>query len=143
METNRINNHNQARNQEFFGAGKVSWNKGTSINDSCVTHKKKFGVFSPSCSQNYILNENLTHRCTQTRQIFPKIKALFFAKSGHFLSIFKKGQRKRPPHLISNNQISEQIPPSSKISIFVGVPSFKIHLLLDSNNAFVKKIRNI
>ena len=30
----------QARNQEFFGAEKVSWNRGTSINVSCTTHKR-------------------------------------------------------------------------------------------------------
>ena len=100
METNRINNHNQARNQEFFGAGKVSWNKGTSINDSCVTHKKKFGVFSPSCSQTYILNENLTRRCTQTGQIFPKIKALFLQNQGTFFLFSKKGKGNVHPILV-------------------------------------------
>ena len=29
------------RNQEFFGAGQVSWNRGTSINTSCTTHKRR------------------------------------------------------------------------------------------------------
>ena len=100
METNRINNHNQARNQKFFGAGKVSWNKGTSINDSCVTHKKNFGVFSPSCSQNYILNENLTHRCTQTGHIFPKIGALFLQNQGTFFLFSKKGRGNLHPILV-------------------------------------------
>ena len=31
------------------------------------------------------------------KSIFSKIKALFFAKSGHFSSIFKKGQGRPPP----------------------------------------------
>ena len=31
----------QACNQEFFIAGEVSWNEDTSINVSCVTHKRK------------------------------------------------------------------------------------------------------
>ena len=31
----------QPSNQEFFGAGEVSWNKGISINVSCMTHKRK------------------------------------------------------------------------------------------------------
>ena len=29
----------QARDQEFFRAGEVCWNKDTSINISCTTHK--------------------------------------------------------------------------------------------------------
>ena len=31
----------QVRNQKVFRAGKVSWNKGTSINILCITHKRK------------------------------------------------------------------------------------------------------
>ena len=31
----------QARNQEFFGEGEVSWNKGTSINVSSTTYKER------------------------------------------------------------------------------------------------------
>ena len=31
----------QARNQKFFRAGEIFWNEGTSINVSCVTHKRK------------------------------------------------------------------------------------------------------
>ena len=45
------------RNQEFFGAEQVSWNRGTSINTSCKIYKRR-------AFKNY--NKNLTHRCTQT-----------------------------------------------------------------------------
>ena len=31
----------QACNQEFFGAGEVSWDRGTLINVSCTTFKRK------------------------------------------------------------------------------------------------------
>ena len=46
----------QARSQEFFRAGEIYWNEGTSINNSSTTHQRKvpagknFGVFSPRCS---------------------------------------------------------------------------------------------
>ena len=43
---------------------------------------EKFGVFCPRYSQNWILNENLTLRCTQTGHIFPK--------SVHFFLYFQK-----------------------------------------------------
>ena len=50
---------------------------------------KNFRIFSPRHPLNGISIENLTHRCTQTRQFFPK--------SGNFLSIFKNDRGDLPP----------------------------------------------
>ena len=92
----------QAPNQEFFGAGEVSWNEGTSINVSCVTRKRKTpqGIilvfFLQDALKITFQMGILTHRRTQAGHIFPK-SGHFFARSGHFFSIFKKGQERPPP----------------------------------------------
>ena len=94
----------QARNQEFFRAGEVSWNEGTSINVSCEAHKRKalqrkiFVFFLQDALKITFQLRILTHGYTQTGQIFPK-SGHFFAKSGLFFSIFKKRLGRPPPIL--------------------------------------------
>ena len=53
----------KARNQEYFRAGEVSWNKGTLIKILSIKHQRKVSqgkileFFSPRCSKNWISNE--------------------------------------------------------------------------------------
>ena len=93
----RFNTHAQARNQELFRAGKVSWNQDTSINILSLRYRREnlkgelfeflfLDAFETAFSMRY-----LNHRWTQS--------GYFFLKQGHFFSIFSKGQaRPRPPH---------------------------------------------
>ena len=64
------------RTQESFWAREVCWKRGTF--DKCFMYDvqknhagKHSGGFSPKYSNNCILNENVTHRCTQTGYFFP------------------------------------------------------------------------
>ena len=94
-------NKPQARNQEVFGAGEVSLKRGLRWTFR-VWHTKegpcrpKFWCFFSKILLNCILNENLTHRCTQTRHFFPE-SGHFFPKLGLFFSIFKKVTFPPPP----------------------------------------------
>ena len=79
----------QAAQPGIFTAGEVSWNMGISIHVSCTAYKRtapQGGIlvfFLQDSTKTTFLNENLNHRRTRT---------LFFAKSGHLSSIFKKGR---------------------------------------------------
>ena len=81
----------QARNQEFFGVGEVSWNGGHfNKRFLCDTRRKgpagkNVGLFSLKCSKNYIFSENLnpkmhtnTAHFSRIRAPFWKIRTLFF-----------------------------------------------------------------
>ena len=74
----------QVRTKNFFGAEQIFWNRDTSINTSCASYKRR-------ALQGEILIsiENLTHRCTQTGEFFPKL--------GYFLSIWKDNRGGLPP----------------------------------------------
>ena len=93
----------QARYQEFFVAGEVSWNRDSSMNVLCMEYNRKApqgekkGVFCPRYSQYCILNENLTYRCTQTGYLFSKIRALFCKIRVLFLC-FQKRAGETSPH---------------------------------------------
>ena len=93
----------QARNQEIFEAGKVSWNGATSINVSCATNNRKppqgniLVFFSPRCSYQCILNENLAHNCSQTGHIFPKLEHFFYKIRALFFYFQKRAGEKSPP----------------------------------------------
>ena len=85
----------QAPNQELFVAEQVSWNRGTSINTLNDKQKKSAAVKNLSekrSCQKYISNENLTHRCTQTR--------LFFQNQGTFCLFSKKTGEVFPSFLL-------------------------------------------
>ena len=91
------------RNQQFFGAGEVFWNRGNSVKRFMCGKQKKgpaeknCGVFSLRYSQHYIFNNKSTHRYIQTGYFLPK-SGHFLAKLGHFSSILKKGEgRPTPP----------------------------------------------
>ena len=85
----------QARNQEFFRAGEVFQNKGTSINFLSTTQERKTqqgkisDIFFLDALKTAFQIRNLTHRRTQLEHFFPK--------SGHFSLNFKKGQGRPPP----------------------------------------------
>ena len=82
----------QAPNQKLFVAEQVSWNRGTSINTLNDKQKKSAAVKNLSkkrSCQKYISNENLTHRCTQTR--------LFFKTRALFVYFQKRQGRSSPP----------------------------------------------
>ena len=71
----------QADNQEFFRAGKFSWNQGTSINNHLQQekerpHRKKFSFFCLRTPKICTLNEKFNPQMTTIR-VFPKIRALF------------------------------------------------------------------
>ena len=84
----------QARNQEFFRAGKFSWNQGTLVNNH-VQHEKeilprreKSPVLFLGTLKNCILNAKFNPQMSTIRAFCPKL--------GHFFSIFEKGQGRRP-----------------------------------------------
>ena len=74
------------RQQQFFRAGEILWNYGTSINIRQKHKKNKsparkhFGLFSPRYCYNYILIKNLTLKWTQTGSFFIKITFFDFQK---------------------------------------------------------------
>ena len=73
----------QARQQEFFGAQKISWKRGTSINSSHATYRRRAprgGIFA-----FFLQNAREFNLQMQTnRTFFPKISVLFvyFKKTG-------------------------------------------------------------
>ena len=85
----------QARNQEFFRAGELSWNLGILININLQYKKEKphrekiSDFFCLETIKNSILNENFTHRCPKSGH--------FFSKLAQFYPIFEKGQGRLPP----------------------------------------------
>ena len=99
----------QDRNQEFFVAAEISLNMDSSINVSCMEYNrkalqwKKIGVFCPRCSKNYTLNENITHRLTQTGHPFSKNNALLL-----FFYLKKRAVETFPP-LVMHLDWKEQI----------------------------------
>ena len=86
----------QVRNQKFFKAREVSWNKRTSINISFTTNERKapqrniLELFLLDTSKAALEMGNINHWWTQS--------GLFFPKSGNLFSMFKKVQG-RPPSL--------------------------------------------
>ena len=60
-----------------------------------ATQVKIFLFLVQDILKNCILDENLTHRCTQTGQFFPKL--------GYFLSVLKKDRGNLPlsPFLVA------------------------------------------
>ena len=74
----------QARNQEFFRAGKFSWNQSTLVNNH-VQHEKeilprreKSPVLFLGTLKNCILNAKFNPQMSTIRAFLPKIRALFF-----------------------------------------------------------------
>ena len=105
--------HLHACNQEFFRAGELSWNQGTSIHlqqEKQRAHREKnICFFILETLKNFILNEKCYPQMT-------KIWAFFLQIRAHF-TIFKKGQGRLPlspsqymPDLSYRNPQSEYQP---------------------------------
>lgn len=83
----------QGCNQWFFRAGKVFWNKGTSVNISSTTHKRKppqgkISQFLFLRTLKAALMKNLTQHI---QVFFSKTRPIFFLK-------FQKGKEDLLPH---------------------------------------------
>ena len=102
----------QTRNQEFFRAGKFSWNWGTSINDRLQdVHSKKLRFSPLETLKNCTLNEKFHPQISIAREFFPKISTLFS-------NFRKKGRGELPPFfpLVTRLITSGTFPDSCQIA---------------------------
>ena len=73
----------QGRNQEFFRAGEFSWNQGTLINISFITHERKapqgkiWGFFLPETHKTTFFKWNIKTQDDHNQGIFSKVRTLF------------------------------------------------------------------
>ena len=112
------------RNQEFFRAGEVSENKGTSINIFNLQHTKER-------PQNSILNEKLNPQMKLVRAFFPKFRALLF-------KFWKRAGESSPPLPHPSSYVPEVVVIdlswyfqrcSKRVRIWIGDKFWKMSLL--------------
>ena len=76
----------QVPNQDIFGAGEVAWNRGTLINVSCTTSKRR-------APQGKIL----VFQMHTNRALFSKIRTLFLKNQGIFFHFHNRAGDTYPP----------------------------------------------